>query len=177
MSGQGSVLTPSQAAAMLQAVGIELTTELQALPEPALGWHPAPGEWCVKEALGHMIEAERRGFAGRVGVLIEGEDTDLQTWDQEAVARERRDCERELSVLLAEFGELREASIILVGRLHDLQLGRGGHHPEVGYLRVRDVLHEWIHHDRNHFRQILANVQGYVWPHMANAQRFSEIEG
>jgi len=50
---------------------------------------------------------------------------------------------------------------------------RGGRHPKVGDLRVRDVLHEWVHHDRNHIRQILANVQAYVWPQMGNAQRFS----
>ena len=52
-------------------------------------------------------------------------------------------------------------------------LARGGHHPTVGYLRVGDLLNEWIHHDRNHVRQILANVQAHVWPHMGNAQKFS----
>ena len=36
-----------------------------------------------------------------------------------------------------------------------------------------DLIHEWVHHDRNHVRQVLANVQGYVWPAMGNAQKFS----
>jgi len=27
--------------------------------------------------------------------------------------------------------------------------------------------------DRNHLRQILANVQAFAWPHMGNARRFS----
>lgn len=27
--------------------------------------------------------------------------------------------------------------------------------------------------DRNHLRQILANVQSYAWPHMGNARRFT----
>jgi hypothetical protein len=31
-----------------------------------------------------------------------------------------------------------------------------------------------MHHDRNHLRQLLANVQAGVWPHMGNAQRFSD---
>ena len=30
---------------------------------------------------------------------------------------------------------------------------------EVLTVRVGDLLHEWVHHDRNHLRQILANVQ------------------
>jgi hypothetical protein len=47
-------------------------------------------------------------------------------------------------------------------------------HPDVGRLRVTDVMHEWVHHDANHDRQILANVQAAVWPHMGNARRFSQ---
>ena len=44
--------------------------------------------------------------------------------------------------------------------------------PKVGFLSVRDLLHEWVHHDRNHIRQMLANVQAFAWPHMGNGQRF-----
>ena len=46
-------------------------------------------------------------------------------------------------------------------------LARGGDHPEVGFLTVNDLLHEWIHHDANHLRQMLANVQAYTWPRWA----------
>lgn len=52
-------------------------------------------------------------------------------------------------------------------------LGRAGRHPKVGPLRVCDVLHEWVHHDRSHIRQMMANVQALAWPHMGNARRFS----
>jgi hypothetical protein len=38
---------------------------------------------------------------------------------------------------------------------------------------VRDLLQEWVHHDRNHHRQVLANVQAYAWPAMGNTQKFS----
>ena len=52
-------------------------------------------------------------------------------------------------------------------------LDRAGIHSRVGRLRIGDLLHEWVHHDRNHLRQILANLQAFAWPHMGNAQRFS----
>jgi hypothetical protein len=52
-------------------------------------------------------------------------------------------------------------------------LDRAGQHPTVGLLRVRDLLQEWVHHDRNHVRQALANVQAYVWPAMGNSQKFA----
>ena len=61
----------------------------------------------------------------------------------------------------------------LVEGLSAADLLQGGHHPTVCHLTVADLLNEWIHHDRNHVRQILANVQAYVWPHMGNSQRFS----
>jgi len=41
---------------------------------------------------------------------------------------------------------------------------------------VRDLLHEWVHHDRNHTKQLLSVVQARVWPSMGNARKFAEID-
>ncbi len=166
------VLAAKQVASLLGANLTAIEAELSALPEALLAWHPAEGEWCVKETLGHIVEAERRGFAGRIRQILEQDEPALPGWDQQAVARERQDCARPGPDVLAEFRSLRGESIRLVEGLSDAQLGRGGTHERVGYLRVNDLLHEWVHHDRNHTRQILANVQSAVWPHMGNAQRF-----
>jgi hypothetical protein len=136
-------------------------------------WHPAAGEWCVNECLGHVIEAEKRGFAGRIRIMLGADNPRLLTWDQVAVERARRDCERRPQELLDEFEPLRRDSVELVRSLRPEQLARPGSHPEVGPLTVADVLHEWVHHDGNHLRQALANVQAYMWPHMGNARRFT----
>lgn len=167
-------LAPATVAKLLQSAVTTLRAELNALPGSVLGFHPAPGEWCVKEVIGHLIEAERRGFAGRIRIIL-GEDIPrLQTWDQNEVARARRDCERDMKLLLNELGQMRDDSAALIGGLRREDLERAGEHPKVGRLRVADLLQEWVHHDRNHLIQILANVQTYVWPHMGNAQRFSD---
>ena len=148
--------------------------ELEHLPDEILAWHPAPGEWCARECLGHILEADRRGFNGRIRTMLDTPNLTFVEWDQETVARERNDCQRPTAELLAELTALRQESVALVESLTAADLERGGTHPKVGYLHVRDLLHEWVHHDRNHFRQLLANVQAYVWPAMANAQRFSQ---
>jgi hypothetical protein len=168
-------LAPADAAALLRASAAFVTTEVAALPPRLAAWHPAPGEWCAREVVGHLIEAERRGFLGRVQAILAGpgEPTFL-SWDPPAVARERRDCERDARQLLDEFGTLRSQSVALVAGLDPAVFSRGGHHPQVGFLRIGDLLHEWVHHDRNHARQILANVQAFVWPRMGNAQKFSQ---
>jgi DinB superfamily len=166
-------LEPREVAALLRAMRSAIDAELSALPDEVLAWHPAPGEWCAKECVGHLLEAERRGFNGRIRTILDQSEPSLASWDQQAVARQRNDCERSAQELLSEFGVLRTDSVALVESLSAADLQRGGTHETVGYLRVSDLLHEWLHHDRNHFRQLEANVQAYVWPTMANAQRFS----
>ena len=173
MADQARPILPTDAAELLRVTPTALRAELTALPPAVVSWHPAPHEWCAKEVVGHLIEAEQRGFAGRIRIILAGDSPQLAAWDQDQVARDRRDCERNVGDLLNEFSTLREASIALVAGLRDADLQRGGHHPQVGYLRVQDLLHEWVHHDRNHLKQIYANVQAFVWPHMGNAQRFS----
>jgi hypothetical protein len=167
-------LEPTAVAALLHSAAATIHAELSALPAPALTFHPAPGEWCAKEVLGHIIESEKRGFSGRIRIILTSEESPrLEGWDQDAVARARKDCERDWPALYHEFVQLRSASVTQVAGLSPADLTRGGHHPKVGFLTVDDLLHEWVHHDRNHIRQMLANVQAYAWPHMGNAQRFS----
>jgi hypothetical protein len=126
------------------------------------------------EVLGHLIESEERGFAGRIRLILAEDGRRLEGWDQEAVARARGDCAREPAELVADFRALRTASRALVEGLQPADLDRRGEHPKVGTLRVRDLLHEWVHHDRNHIAQMLAVIQAAAWPHMGNAQRFSQ---
>lgn len=149
-----------------------VVAEIGALSDQVLAWHPAEGEWCAKECLGHMLEAERRGFIGRIRLILREKEPSFPGWDQQAVARERQDCARSAAALLEEFSALRADSIALVRGLSTADLQRGGTHARVGYVRVSDLIHEWVHHDRNHFRQLQANVQAYVWPSMANCQKF-----
>ncbi len=165
--------TISEIAALLTAAMEAIRGEYPRLPRRVLTFRPAPGEWCILEVLGHLIEAEQRGFAGRIRLILEQDGRALARWDQEQVARDRRDWERDPSVLLGEFVRLREVSLQLVERLREADLGKHGLHPTVGALTVHEILHEWVHHDRNHIAQMTSNVQACAWPHMGNAQKFS----
>ena len=162
-------LTPDQVAVYLESSCALIEAELTALGEDA-AWHQAPGEWCAREVVGHLIEAEKRGFAGRIRDFMAGKPT--QGWDQEAIARERKDCDRMSQSLWMEFMGLRHDSITLVRSLKPADMDKSGMHPKVGLLRVRDLLQEWVHHDRNHTRQLLQIQQERVYPHMGNSQKF-----
>ena len=167
-------MTPAEIADVLEFSGQAFASTLDALPPEAASWHPKPGEWCVNECVGHIVEAEKRGFAGRIRIMLGADEPNLETWDPPAVAKERKDCDRPPSELKEELLTLRKESVRMVRSLKPEQMERGGQHPEVGRLTVDALLHEWVHHDSNHLRQALGNVQAYVWARMGNAQRFSQ---
>jgi hypothetical protein len=168
---------PGRIADLLAASASTILAELSALG-PDGGWRPQPGEWSANECVGHLIEAERRGFAGRIRRILAADrpeiPADLEGWDPPAVAAARRDHLRRAAELASEFADLRADGVALVRSLREDDLGRIGIHPDVGPLRVDELLGEWVHHDRNHIRQLLAVTQARVWAQMGNARRFSQ---
>ena len=166
-----SELGPHQVAGYLESTCALIEAELNALGDDA-SWHQASGEWCAQEVVGHLIEAEKRGFAGRIRIILASDRPKLEAWDQDAVEKERNDCARVTDSLWMEFMGLRHDSVNLVKALNPGDLDRSGLHPKVGELKVRGLLQEWISHDRNHTKQLLAIAQERVWPFMGNSQLF-----
>jgi hypothetical protein len=171
-----AALSSAHIADLLESSVTTVVGEIRALGLDA-GWRPEPGEWSANECVGHLIEAERRGFAGRIAVILAVERAaglpGLETWDPPAVAEARRDHLRDGAELAAEFEALRADGVRLVRGLGAADLDRVGIHPDVGPLRVDELLGEWVHHDRNHIRQLLGVTQSRVWAQMGNARRFS----
>ena len=165
--------SPADIADLLESAAAAIHAEVEALPKAVQVWHPEPDEWSINEIIGHLIEAERRGFAGRIKTLLATKDPQLEGWDQNEVARGRRDDMKPAAKLVAELKRMRGESVTIVRGLKPGDLTRGGQHPKVGWLRVEDLLQEWVHHDRNHIKQIYSNVQAWAWPHMGNAHKFA----
>ena len=166
-------LTPAAVARLLRASAAEIAAEVRALPPGQAGRRQADGGWCALEVVGHLIEAERRGFAGRIRQLVAEDGPALETWDQPAVAAARRDCERDPEELIRELLDLREDSARFLESLGPAELERGGEHPVVGWLTAGEVMHEWVHHDRGHLKQALDLTRDLAWAHMGAARRFS----
>ena len=169
-------LEPARIAQLLAATASTVEAELKALGDAGAGWRPAPGEWCANEVVGHLVEADLRGFTGRIRTLLAEDDPELLGWDQPSVAAARGDCMKSPDELLAEFLPLRAEGIELVRQLTPQDLDRAGRHNVVGRLTAGEIVTEWVHHDRNHVRQLLAIGQAIAWPQMGNARRFSEMD-
>jgi len=87
---------PRDVGRMLGAATAVLRSELTALPPAALAWHPAPGEWCTKDVLAISSRPSAAASPGGSG----SSSSTTNPWDADAVSRERRDCERDVSGLL-----------------------------------------------------------------------------
>jgi hypothetical protein len=140
-------------------------------------WRPAPREWSANECVGHLIEADRRGFAGRIRRILAEDGVAEVGWDQLAVAAARRDWERPAADIVEEFRRGRDEGIAVVEGLAPEDLDSYAVHNVVGRVTVRELLQEWVFHDRNHIRQLLANAQARAWPVMGNTQRFTRPAG
>jgi hypothetical protein len=171
-----AALTPEEIAPLLAASVATMRAEVRALGDGAR-WQPAPGEWSVNECIGHLIEADRRGFAGRIREILSGDEVVLTRWDPPVVAAARHDNDVDPLELVEAFAAQRSEAIALVRSLSVADLARVGIHPEIGPLRLDEVLAEWPHHDRSHVRQALAVTQARVWAQMGATQRFSEPAG
>ena len=166
-------MTPGEAAGILAASGEAIARLARSVPREMAGWRPAPNEWSVNECLGHLIEAEHRGFGGRMRTMLEGDEPGLEAWDAAEVAANRDDRKRDPASLAAEFESLRAESLDLLNSVRDSDMQRGAIHPRIGRITVDELLHEWVHHDANHLRQAYAVVEACVWPAMGNTQTFS----
>jgi hypothetical protein len=171
-----SALTPDQIAPLLAATVATLRAETRGLGQQA-AWQPAAGEWSVNECIGHLFETDERSFAGRIRTILQTDSVLLTAWDPAAVAAERHDNDADPVLLVEAFAARRSEGIALVRSLSPADLGRVGIHPQIGALRIDELLGQWVHHDRSHVRQALAVTQARVWSQMGATRRFSEPAG
>lgn len=167
-----TVLDLQEVARLLHNTTIVLRQRVTALPDRAVARHPGSAKWCIKEVIGHLTEEDKRDFVGRIQAMLDEVEPFLRLNDQVEVARLRHDCDKNLLDLLDEFDTIRCSSISFVMKLGVTDLDRGGVHPKIGRIRIRELLHEWIYHDLNHLKQIDANVQDFFWEYLGNMQRF-----
>ncbi len=90
-------MTPSEVAELLDSSGHAFAATLDAVTPELASWRPAPDEWSVNEVVGHVIEAEKNGFAGRIKIILGADEPDLPTWDRDRIIKDRDDCARDPS--------------------------------------------------------------------------------
>lgn len=121
-------------------------------------WHAVnegPDTWSAFDVVGHLIYGEETDWVPRARIILEsGEGRPFEPFDR--FAQLHRFAGWSLEQLLDRFAELRRANLEIVRswRLTEAQLALPGLHPELGSVRLRELLATWAVHDLNHIAQI-----------------------
>ena len=158
-------------AQVLQTTPAVLATMLADLDDALLSWRPAPGEWCIKEVVGHLLEMDKLAFADRIRLILAEDEPTIPGVNVNKIAAERRDNERPLSELLAAFVRERETAVSFLNQLPADQLHRTGTFPTNRHFRASDFLYEWPYHDHDHIKQISDIIRAAFWPHLSETMQ------
>ncbi len=141
--------------ALLSSQPLLLRLMLRDVSDSAASAPRAPGEWTIKQILGHISDTERV-FSFRALCLARGEKQPLHGFEQADYEAQSNSNTRSLPSLLAEFDAVRAASLALVRGLpastHTI-IGTVSGSP----LSVRAILHILPGHVAFHLDDLAAN--------------------
>jgi hypothetical protein len=144
-----------EAVAILARTPATLDALLRGLPEGWIAAHEGGETWSPFDVIGHLIHGERTDWVPRARIILEhGEARAFDPFDR--FAQFALTEGRSLVSLLDEFATLREDNLRALAalRLTDTDLDRGGRHPELGLVTLRQLLATWVAHDLDHVVQI-----------------------
>jgi uncharacterized damage-inducible protein DinB len=133
---------------ILQDQRRELVALLSPLSEEQANFRYAPGKWSIKEAIGHITDAERI-FSYRMLRIARGDQTPLASFEQEGYIQNGNFSDRKLQDLLQEFSVVREATLCLIRSLDNAAWLRRGtaSQKEVSVLALAFII---AGHERHH---------------------------
>jgi uncharacterized damage-inducible protein DinB len=146
--------------AALESTREETVALLSAVSEQAAGKAPALGEWSIKEVVGHLCDTERI-FSYRLLRLSRFDATPLPPFEQDEYVAKAHFNARPLNDLLAEYDELRRATVRLVASLTAEQ---GRFIGTVSGVPTSTRAMAWVicGHNRQHLADLRRNFAGVI---------------
>lgn len=114
-----------------------------------------PGTWSARTVVAHLIDTERVNWIPRARWILEhGDARPFPAFDRSGPKTDLADAP--LEALLDELVRLRAENLATLAswRLEDETLARGGVHPELGPVTLRQLLSTWVAHDISHLAQV-----------------------
>ena len=137
-----------------------LRAALRRVPQPALHWRPAPGEWSALEVVLHCADSESNAHR-RLRYVLAEKDPLIVGYDQAEWARALAYARRPLAPALATVVAVRANTVPLLRALPEAAWSRSGRHTEMGTYTVEGWLGIYAEHVEVHARQIEANLAAW----------------
>lgn len=135
----------------------ELKALVSGLSEDQANVRPAPGEWSVKEVLGHVCDTERV-FAYRALCVARGDKTPLPGFEQDDYVSSTDFNARSLSDLLEEFALQRQANLMCFKALTDDEVARWGT-ASTNPVTARAILYMMAGHVLHHIESLTVDYK------------------
>lgn len=128
---------------------------LSSLSDEWLQCNEGDGTWNVTEVIDHLIEGEKNNWIPRLEfILLEGSSKPFPPFNR--FSHLTLCTERKIAQKFNEFQTIRTQNIIKLKTLiqEEWQLELTGLHPELGSVKLRELLSTWVVHDLTHIAQI-----------------------
>lgn len=143
---------PERVLASLVAMPTDLEEVLHGLTDEQMAARPEPGEWSLRDALWHLLQAQTV-FDGRVALMLAEENPRLEA---AAVWAAEDADELPAREVLARFHESRRETVARLAGITLEDWGRTGRHTEFGQVTLLQQASYFAKHERAHQPQIEA---------------------
>lgn len=160
----------------LAATPTILESILELATAEQLSWKPSAERWSIAEVLAHLVDVEVRNLRYRARKITEEDNPTFPSYDQMEEYARGTYSGKDGREQLMRFRQEREQSLAFLDQLPAAAWQRSGRHPEVGEIRLSQVLNLWAFHDLGHTRQIaeLYRAQAF-WDGIGSLQVYYSI--
>ncbi len=125
------------------------------LPQEWTHRNEGPDTWSPFDIVGHLIHGEQTDWLPRTRIILgDADDKTFVPFDRFAQFEQSKG--KSLDALLEEFERLRNENLIQLKALNlsENDLNKQGTHPELGPVKLKELLAAWVTHDLGHIVQI-----------------------
>jgi hypothetical protein len=137
----------------LQEITQELNDEVKEVFEEDANFCPAPTEWCVKEILCYLSDADRI-TTKRINIILDDDEPFLQAFNPDELAIEHDYKGQTWDEVKRNFQEARQANLQLLQSLRPIQWLKGAIHQERGHVTIQDLAETLNGYSRSYLEQI-----------------------
>ena len=145
----------SKAIEILERTPEVISHMLMGLSTEWIEQNEGPDTWSPFDIVGHLIHGEKTDWIPRMDIILsDSSDKTFVPFDR--FAQFKDSVGKSLSELLNEFSSLRKKNLeyLRSKNLTEQQLAMKGMHPELGEVKLSELLASWVVHDLNHIAQI-----------------------
>jgi hypothetical protein len=137
----------------LQQVTDELTQEIEEVYEEDANFCPSETEWCVKEILCYLADADRI-TTKRIKIILNDDEPFLQAFNPEELAIEHDYKGTTWQEARNNFLEARQTNLQLLASLQPIQWLKGAIHQERGHVTIQNLTESLQTYSQTYLEQI-----------------------